>query len=198
MANGISRDDNDGNKKKKRRTARKSTDPKRSKRVQDKRVESKDKKDKKQLDSVQNLYQASPNERRKKLLCVDFLAAVMSLDRTQEQKDHYKSKCVMCAELTYLQRSTLLPWFCMSISWGQRGSTRLPTYGITSMDTSQREFQHSFQHSSIHMTLKWQIKRLWNNLYPYNENWYNTYVIYGIRCILYTYIYIYYFNVSFI
>ena len=55
-------------------------------------------------------------------LCVDFLAAVMSLDRTQEQKDHYKSKRVMCAGSTYLQRSTFLPWFCMSISWGQRGS----------------------------------------------------------------------------
>ena len=101
MANGTSRDDNDGNKKKKRRRARKGTDPKRSKRVKDKKKESKDKKDKKQVASVQNLYQASPNERRKMLLCVDFLAAVMSLGRTQEQQDHYKSKCVMCAKLAY-------------------------------------------------------------------------------------------------
>ena len=110
MASGISRDDSYGNKKKKRRRARKSTYPKRSKRVKDKKVESKDRNDKKQLlASVQNLYQAFPNERQKMLLCVDFLAAVTSLDRTQEQKDHYKSKCVMCAESTYLQRSTFAP-----------------------------------------------------------------------------------------
>ena len=128
MANGISRDDSDGNKKQKRRRTKEKHRSKEAQKGPGQKGQSKDKKDKKQLAPVQDLYQASPNERRKKLLCVDFLAAVMSLDRTQEQKGHYKSKCVMCAELTYLQRSTFFPWFCMSISWGQRGSTRLPIW----------------------------------------------------------------------
>ena len=77
------------NKKKKWRRAHRSKEEQKG---QDSKVESKDKKDKKQLASVQNLYQASPNEWQKMLLCVDFLAAVMSLDRTQERKDHHKSK----------------------------------------------------------------------------------------------------------
>ena len=65
MANGISRDDNDGKEKKKRRRTKEKHRSKEAQKGLGQKGKSKDKKDKKQLAPVQNLYQASPNERRK-------------------------------------------------------------------------------------------------------------------------------------
>ena len=65
LDDGISRDDNDGDKKKKRRRAKEKHRSKEAQKGPGQKGKSKDKKDKTQLAPVQNLYQASPNERRK-------------------------------------------------------------------------------------------------------------------------------------
>ena len=150
------RDDNDGKEKKKRRRTKEKHRSKEAQKGLGQKGKSKDKKDKKQLAPVQNLYQASPNERRKKCCCVlifSLLSWVLTEPKNKRATTNPSAWCV----LNWPFCSDLLS--SLDFAWAFPGANVAPhgfPYGITSMDTSQREFQHSSQHSSHIVPYIWR------------------------------------------
>ena len=99
------------------------------------------------------------NRTAKKCCCVLIFSLLSSILTDPKSKRVTTNPSAWCV-LSWIICSDLLspPDFALAFPGANVAPHGFP-YGVTSIDTAQREFQHSSLQNSLHMTLKWQRKR---------------------------------------
>ena len=146
---------------------RKSTDPKRRKRVPDKKVKARTKRTRNNCSRTESVPGIS--KRTAKKCCCVLIFSLLSWVLTEPKNKRVTTNPLAWCVLNWPICSDLLS--SLDFAWAFPGANVAPhgfPYGNTSMDTSQREFQHSsyiVPTYDVKMTDK--EAEFWNNLYIY-------------------------------